>query len=97
MDSECEVIALVLGEAGERRWRAGQLGKGAQRLVRRADGRVSLEPVESQEEFEREARTTGCFRRGKAIRDPATQEVIGYELERVPLLRAAGSGLFHGR
>lgn len=93
MDGEFEVIALVLGESSERRWHAGQLGKGAQRLVRRADGRVSLEPVESQEEFEREARTTGCFRRGKAIRDPATHEVIGYEMEQVPLLRAAGSGL----
>ena len=97
MDSEFEVIALVLGDAGERRWRAGQLGKGAQRLIRRADGRVSLEPVESQEQFEREARTTGCFRRGKAIRDPVTHEVIGYEMERVPLLRAAGSSFVHGR
>lgn len=93
MEGDFEVIALVLAEPSDRRWHAGQFGKGAHRLVRRADGRVCLEPVESQEEFEREARTTGCFRRGKPIRDPATQEVIGYEMERVPLLRAAGSGL----
>jgi len=88
MDDGFEVIALVLGETNER-WQAGQLAKGAQRLVRRrADGSVRLEPVESEEEFEREARTTGCFRRGKAIRDPETHEVIGYEMEQVPLLRA---------
>lgn len=83
-----EIIALVLGDAAERRWRAGQLGRGAQRLVRSADGRVALEPIESQEEFERAVRTTGCFRRGKPIRDPDTSEVIGYEMEQVPMLRA---------
>jgi hypothetical protein len=89
MDGGVEIIALVLNEAGDRRWRAGQLGRGAQCLVRRADGRVALEPVESEEEFERTARTTGCFRRGKPIHDPYTHEVIGYEMEQVPLLRAA--------
>jgi hypothetical protein len=88
MDGSIEIIAVVLGESNER-WRAGQLGKGAQRLIRRADGSVLLEPVESEEEFERAARTTGCFRRGKPIHDPETREVIGYEMEQVPLLRAA--------
>jgi len=88
MDDTVEIIALVLGEATDKRWHAGRLGKGAQRLVRAADGRVSLEPVESEEEFERAARTTGCFRRGKPIHDPHTHEVIGYEMEQVPLLRA---------
>ena|SRR5688572_8295853 len=83
-----EIIALVLGDPQERRWRPGQLGRGAQQLVRRPDGRVSLEPVASEEEFERAARTTGCFRRGKPIHDPHTHEVIGYEMEQVPLLRA---------
>ena len=91
MDGNGEVIALVLGDVTDRRWHAGQLGKGAQRLVRMADGRVSLEPVESEEEFERTARTTGCFRRGKPIHDPHTHEVIGYEMEQVPLLRATGA------
>jgi hypothetical protein len=89
MDETVEIIALVLGEASERRWRAGRLGLGAQCLVRRSDGRVALEPVGSEEEFERTARMTGCFRRGKPIRDPHTHEVIGYEMEQVPLLRAA--------
>ena len=90
MDANVEIIAVVLGEASER-WHAHQLGEGAQRLVRRGDGRVTLEPVESLEEFERTVRKTGCFRRGKPIRDPETQEVIGYEMEQVPLLRAAGA------
>jgi hypothetical protein len=89
MDDTVEIIALVLGEANERRWRAGHLGRGAQCLVRRSDGRVALEPVSSEEEFERTARTTGCFRRGKPIHDPYTHEVIGYEMEQVPLLRSA--------
>jgi hypothetical protein len=93
MDGSFEIIALVLGDGGDRRWQAGQLGRGAQCLVRRADGRIELEPVESEEEFERTARITGCFRRGKPIRDPQTNEVIGYEMEQVPLLRAAqGAG-----
>jgi len=52
-------------------------------------GRTAPGPP-SLEEFERTVRTTGCFRRGKAIRDPGTQEIIGYEMEQVPLLRAAG-------
>jgi hypothetical protein len=89
MDAGNEVIAVVLSESQER-WHAGQLGKGAQRLVRHSDGTVGLEPVSSEEEFEQIARSSGCFRRGKAIRDPATREVIGYEMELVPLLRAAG-------
>jgi hypothetical protein len=87
--SSVEVIAVVLGESNER-WHAGQLGKGAQRLIRRPDGSVRLEPVESQEEFDRATRATGCFRRGKPIRDPESREVIGYEMEQVPVLRAAG-------
>ena len=89
MNDAVEIIALVLSDPQERRWRPGQLGHGAQRLIRRADGRVRLEPVASEEEFERTARTTGCFRRGKPIHDPRTHEVIGYEMEQVPLLRAA--------
>ena len=88
MDGSFEIIALVLGETSDHRWHAGQLGKGAQRLVRHADGRVVLEPVGSQDEFDRAAQTTGCFRRGKPIRDPETHEVIGYEMEQVPLLRS---------
>lgn len=89
MVGENEIIALLLSETTEAVFGAGRPAQGAQCLVRDAEGRVSLEDVESQEEFERAARTTGCFRRGKAIRDPETREVIGYEMEEVPLARAA--------
>jgi hypothetical protein len=83
VDTEAEVIALVLAENGEPL--TGEASAvGVQRLVRDACGRVSLEDVGSREEFEREARQTGCFRRGKAILDPETREVIGYEMEEVP-------------
>jgi hypothetical protein len=97
MDDSVEIIAVVLGDASERRWHAGRLGQGAQRLVRRPDGRVALEPVASEEEFEQTARTTGCFRRGKPIHDPFTHEVIGYEMEQVPLLRAASAAPANSR
>lgn len=79
-----EVIAVVLSDGIKDR--IDRLScEGAQCLVRAPDGKVRLEDVESQEEFEHAARTTGCFRRGKAIRDPSTREVIGYEMEQVQL------------
>lgn len=91
MNTNGEVIALLLGETSDRRWRSGDSSAGAQRLVRDPSGRVSLETIASQEEFDRTARSTGCFRRGKPIRDPNSREVIGYEMEEVPLLRSANA------
>jgi hypothetical protein len=84
MAANGEIIAIVLSDGIKSR--LDRLScKGAQRLIRAPDGKVILEDVESQEEFERAARTTGCFRRGKAIRDPRTREVMGYEMEQVQL------------
>jgi hypothetical protein len=97
MEGTVEIIAVVLGDANERRWQAGQLSRGAQCLVRRSDGQVALQPVASEEEFERTTRTTGCFRRGKPIHDPFTHEVIGYEMEQVPLLRSAQESVASSR
>jgi hypothetical protein len=85
MDGDSEVIALVLEESSAKGSSAHRYARGAKRLVRGADGRVSLEAIESEEEFERVARTSGCFRRGKAIRDPISRQVIGYEMEEVRL------------
>lgn len=82
MDSNHEVIALLLGEADA-------FSSSAQRLVRSEDGQISLEAIESQEDFDQTARITGTFRRGKAILDPRTREVMGYEMEEVTDLRAA--------
>jgi hypothetical protein len=89
MAGKREVIALLLGEDDGERWHPRGFVRGAQRLVRSEDGRVSLENVESEDEFDRTARSTGCFRRGKPIRDPLSREVIGYELEEVPMVEAA--------
>ena len=85
-----QTIALLLGEAGGERWQPRGFVAGAQRLVRGADGCVSLEAIADAKEFDATARTTGCFRRGKPIHDPATREVIGYEMEEVPQLSRDG-------
>jgi len=84
-----ETIALLLGEAGGERWQPRAFIAGAQRLVRTDDGSMRLEAIANAEEFDATARTTGCFRRGKPIHDPSTREIIGYEMEEVPLLSAA--------
>jgi len=84
-----ETIALLLGEAGGERWQPRGFVVGAQRLVRADDGTMQLEAIADAEEFDATARTTGCFRRGKPIHDPETREIIGYEMEEVPMLRAA--------
>jgi len=89
MDGDAEVIALLLGEPVEGSLRPQVAG--AQTLVRGTDGRVRLQDVESAAEFDVLVRTTGCFRRGKPIRDPGTREVIGYEMEEVPLLTSLAS------
>jgi len=84
-----ETIALLLGEAGGQRWQPRSFVAGAQRLVRAQDGTVRLEAISNAEEFDATARTTGCFRRGKPIHDPLTREIIGYEMEEVPMLSPA--------
>jgi len=86
MDSNIEVIALFLGDTNGSELHSPKYSEGAERLVRNSDGTVRLEAVESQEEFDRTARITGTFRRGKAIRDPKTFEVIGYEMEEISRL-----------
>jgi len=89
MATNPEVIALLLDEPQDGSRNARSWRRGAQRLVREESGRVVLEAVTSDEEFDDAARTTGCFIRAKAIRDPATLEIIGYEMEEVsPLARS---------
>ncbi len=92
MKDDTETIALLLGDSADTRWRPRDFVTGAQRLVRDAAGHVTLEAIESEEEFDHMARTTGCFRRGKPIRDPESGDVIGYEMEEVPFLGEAATG-----
>lgn len=57
-------------------------------LMRDSDGRMSLTPLTSEMRssmpFAEQVLNTGCFRRGKAIVDPVTREVMGYEMEMIP-------------
>lgn len=50
-------------------------------LVRFGDGRMALEDASG--EPSRAARVAARFRRSTPIIDPATREVIGYEMEQV--------------
>jgi hypothetical protein len=86
MKDNMETIALLLGSSEDERWQPNDIVDGAQRLVRDADGHLTLEAVESEEEFEEVASETGRFRRGKPIIDPETRDVIGYEMEEVESL-----------
>ena len=52
-------------------------------LLRTADGQISLQNVSRDSALGREALRTGCFRRGKAIIDPISRQMLGYEMERV--------------
>jgi hypothetical protein len=83
MKKRAETIALVIDPVPPTEVEDRIDNTGAHRLLREPDGSVRLEPVETQEEFDRIARDTGCFRRGRAIRDPKTFEVIGYEMEEI--------------
>jgi len=92
MNDDTETIALLLGDSEDERWQPNDIVNGAQRLVRDADGKLVLEAIESEEEFEETASTTGRFRRGKPIIDPETRDVIGYEMEEVPSLATGTTG-----
>lgn len=89
MTDDCEIIALLLDDADGRPRPRSELARGAQCLVRNAEGRMALQAVESEEQFDETMRTSACFRRGKEIRDPHSREVIGYEMEAVYLKVAA--------
>lgn len=83
MKKRAETIALVIDPVLPAEDDNCTDNTGAHRLMRDPDGRVRLEPVQTQDEFDRIARDTGCFKRGRAIRDPETSEIIGYEMEEI--------------
>lgn len=73
-----EVIAVFLAEGEQRSDSAATV------LLRSPDGQMSLQSVNPDTPFGRRAMRTGCFRRGKAIIDPVSRQMIGYEMEPVP-------------
>ena len=50
---------------------------------------MSLQNVNPDSAFGRQAMRTGCFRRGKPIIDPVSRQMIGYEMEMVPHLMSS--------
>jgi hypothetical protein len=77
METKCEVIGWLLEDDSS-----------ACVLVRGGDGQVSLQTA-TDNSFGHEAIQTGRFRRGTPIVDPTTQEIIGYEMERLSSTLAA--------
>ncbi len=73
-----EVIAVFVPD-GEMR-----SDSSATMLVRDANGQISLQTVNPDTPIGRQAMRTGCFRRGKAIIDPVSRQMLGYEMELVP-------------
>lgn len=71
MSGTCEVIGWLVDDCG------------ARMVVREADGATSLEKVCADTGLGGAAIQTGTFRRGKPIIDQATQQCVGYEMERV--------------
>jgi hypothetical protein len=61
------------------------LSRGATALVRDDSGRMTLESVSDDVAFLSQVMRTGCFRRGKAIIEPTTRQVIGYEMEMIAM------------
>ena len=61
------------------------LSGGATALVRDGSGRMTLESVSADVAFLSKVMRTGCFRRGKAIIEPTTRQVIGYEMEMIAM------------
>lgn len=76
---QSEVVALLLPEGEEEHLANPE--HPATLLVRKPDGQFALEKVDARLALAKRAANTGCFRRGQAIIDPTTRQVMGYEME----------------
>jgi len=68
-----EVIAVLMG--------AEDGADLATVILRDAEGNVASRKVSADHELVRRGSRNGCFRRGEAIVDPVSREILGYELE----------------
>lgn len=91
MDPEQEVIAILLDDGDEDWPEDGFDLESTTCLMRSPDGLISLSSADSQESLERSAEQSGVFRRGEPIIDPATGDVMGYELEEIDPIYSLGS------
>jgi len=73
-----EVIALLFPEKAPANGAAAPL---AMALLRDAEGLMQLRSIAPDAALLRAARVAGCMNCGTPIVDPATREVIGYEIE----------------
>jgi hypothetical protein len=79
-----EVIAFLLPETTAEVFTGpDSFAQGATALLRDAQGKITIEPVTKDSAFVEQMLTTGCFRRGKAIVDPSTRQIMGYEMEMI--------------
>ncbi len=77
-----QMIALLLPETTAEVWTGPHsFAHGATALMRDAQGKMTLETVTAENAFMDQIMTTGCFRRGTAIVDPVSRQVMGYEME----------------
>lgn len=79
-----EIIGLLLPDMDAEDQDASSEDDSARLLMRRPDGRMVIEEIDSDVEFLKKKPTTGCFKQGKPIFDPVTKQILGYELEEVP-------------
>jgi hypothetical protein len=78
-----QVIAFLMPEAADVFTGSHSLSQGTTALLRDAQGKITIEPVTKDSAFVEQMLTTGCFRRGKAIVDPVTRQIMGYEMEMI--------------
>ena len=80
-----EIIAVVLpdGTPDSPAALSNFVATGTMLLVRHADGRVALEPARRNAAWAEQTPVTGRVSKRKAILDPISREVMGYEMEMV--------------
>lgn len=77
---DTEVIAVLV---------AGYDDDGTERatvILRDSNGNVTMKQMSAEDGLAKRAASCDRFRRGKPIVDPASRQVVGYELERVTLV-----------
>lgn len=77
MHTKAEVVAVLLAEDDSRSQQSATM------LMRDANGEISVQTASADSTLVQRALMSGYFRRGKAIIDPVSRQMIGYEMEQV--------------
>jgi hypothetical protein len=88
MDDDTEIIAIFLDDLDTEEIDDIDFTN-TSCLTRDASGSVRVEPTPSLEVLREVTESSGIFKRGRAIVDPVTGDVMGYELEEDERLRQA--------